>query len=494
LLVALLAATSLLSGRLALAHHTPLPCRAPNPVPIAPNAVHGVVSRVQINPKIGPGIVYTIQPNLAGLDLVTWMRNLEQVGVNIAELYLQPEDRLSPVKLISQNDWDAYIAAALLPYRAMTPAQQSAYLGARNAIAARNGMQGITTDQQAHMILAFLRRLEEFKQNGQICGNVQFVVVERRWFPTSERLGRQFASEAVYARTLADLVNQTVAAGLGHWLAGFLLTEYTNTDMNRVLPIAIDLAKRINSLTSNWLMSHLMILAGGGFGDQFNGIDQVVCPAGAGRIDSGYQFRCRPGGPLDFFGFIASQTGTFAFAYKFFNWKKAPSPFSYCATFVAGCHPWMLTASQWIQYLDDHGGGLGFRDLATFVNENAARYPHDANVIFIGDATDSMYKMTMVGRGLGGDVLMPLPSLTALVSLFRNAARDGGGWSGRIFMDAYGDENRLSDAAHLPVDNGSYLFYVDYSPFDFSGSGRVSANPQSQAYWRAWPSLPARRQ
>jgi hypothetical protein len=472
-------------------NHAPLICPAANGVPIAPNAVHGVVTRIQTNPKLGPDIVYTIQPNLAGLDLVTWMRHLERAGANMAELYLQPDDRLSPSESVGRSTWDTYVNAGFATYQRMTPEQQSAYRAVRSQITAVNGVQQITPAQQDQVLIAFLQELEALKRSGQICGNVQFIIAERRWFPTREPLSKQFASEIVYSRTLAGLVNQASTAGLGHWLAGFLLTEHTNTDMNQVLPIGLDLAMRINKLTRNWLMSHLMIIAGGGYGDQFNGIDHVICPSGAGKAASGYQFRCRPGQPLNFFGLIAGQTGSFAFAYKLFNWRTAPSPASYCAAHISGCDPTRMTAAEWLEFLNDNAGGLGFSDLASFVTENAARYPKDANVMFIGDATDTIYMMTKVMTGPGGTILMPLPPMIALTHLFTTAAKKGGGWSGRLFMDGYGDEDRIFNVAQQAVDDGLYLFYVDYSPSNFTGSGRVRENPQSRAYWRAWPSIPS---
>jgi hypothetical protein len=39
-------------------------------------------------------------------------------------------------------------------------------------------------------------------------------------------------------------------------------------------------------------------------------------------------------------------------------------------------------------------------------------------------------------------------------------------------------------------DTGAALFDVDYSHAELSGSGSVTPNPLSQAYWRAWPGVP----
>lgn len=492
-----LALTILLCGRPTLAadHGPSLICPAFNSEPIAPNAVHGIVTRPQINPKAARSMAYTIHPALEDQDLAAWMRRLEEAGVNIAELFLLPADRLSAEPSISSGDWQAYIDAALIPSSEKTPAQRDSYKATRDRISGHNGVKNVTAEQQDKILLAFLDRLETLKKAGRICGNVQFVVVQRRWFPTAPEsagpgaLSKRLSSEIIYAQTMADFVNHAVENHLGHWLAGILFAEHTNTDMNQLLPITVDLAFRVNGLTHNWLQSHLMIAAGGGFGDQFNGIDNATCPSDGDKPDSGYQFICRPGQPLDFFNIISQQTGSFAFGYKLFNWKTAPTPASYCQSHGAGCDPRNMTQSDWTDYLNDHDHGLGFGDLASFVNRNAASYPHAANVIFIGNASDSIYKQVDVVSDPSGDHLSPSPSLRALAALFQNAAQKGGGWSGRLFMDAYGDQDRLVDNSHA-TDNGGYLFYVNHSPYDFTGSGEVSANPQSQAFWRAWPQLP----
>jgi hypothetical protein len=477
------------------AKQTPLACTAPNAQPIAPNDMHGVVSRIQINPKAGRSLAYTVQPALEDQDVGPWMRRLEEAGANMAQLFIQPADTMAAAEVIGHDEWSAYIDAALVPSHDRTQAQQDTYKKIRQRIAMQNGVKGITPDQQNQVLLAFLRQLETLKKDGKICGNIQFIVVERRWFPTAagpmaRALGKQLSSETVYARTMADFVNKAGMEGLDHWLAGILVAEHTNTDMNQVLPIAVDLAVRINGLTQGWLHSHFMAMAGGGFGDQFNGIGDVVCPEGADRPDGAYQFTCKPGQPLDFFSLISKQTGTFAFAYKLFNWKTAPTPPSYCAAHIAACDPRNMTVANWTDYLSDSSHGLGFSDLAAFIGKNAASYPSAANVIFIGNASDSIFRMADAVSGPSGNTLLPRPALTALATLFQNASHNGGGWLGRMFMDAYGDQDRLNDDSHMSIDNGSYLFYVDHSPYDFTGTGTVTPNPQSQAFWRSWPQLP----
>jgi hypothetical protein len=481
--LALLAIPLLLGGAPARAA---LNCQSPNATPIAPNDIIGVVSRVETNPKIGRSIQYTVQPNLENLDLAEWMRNIEKAGANIAQINLQPIAVMAREQAISDSDWDAYIAAAFEPHERQGPEQRAAYTAMRDRIAARNGATGITPDQQTKLLIAFLSRLEALKKDGRICGNVQFIVGERRWFPIGRVWNDKFNNETMYARTVGDFINTAKAAGLDRWLAGIFFPEHTNTDMNQLLPITIGITARINGLTGNWLKSHLMVLAGGGFGNQFNGIDTVVCP----ETDPRHQFSCKPGSPLDFFDLISEQTGTFAFAYKAFNWETAPTPGQYCAARSTKCDPRQMAIADWTDYLGNSTGGLGFSDLAALVNRNAARWPRAANVIFVGNASDSLFRMVEVQPGPTGDHLVATPQLIALANLFQDAARGGGGWSGHFFMDPYGDTDRQVDQDHMSMDNGSYLFFVDYSPFDFRGDAAIHANPQTQAFWRAWPKLP----
>jgi len=496
LLIAMVFALAGLAPGPAQAANAHLACPASNSQPLAPNDMHGVVTRFQINPKVGSSLTYTVQPTLEDQDLESWMRRLEEAGVNIAQLFLQPADKLSTREVIDHDTWAAYVDAALIPSHDRTEAQRDLYKNVRERIASKNGVTIITAEQEQQILLAFLDRLEALKKDGKICGNIQFMMVERRWFPTAadrsgmQLTGKRLSSEAVYARTMADFVNQAVAKGLGHWLAGMLVAEHTNTDMGQVLPIAIDLAVRINGLTDGWLHTHLMAVAGGGFGNQFNGIDAVTCPVGADRPDSGYQFTCEPGQPLDFFGLIAKQAGTFAFAYKQFNWKSAPAPAAYCRAYIHDCDPRNLTTANWIAYFSDSSLGLGFSDLVAFIGKNAKAYPALANVIFVGNSADSIFRMLDVVPGPSGDELVPNAQFNALATLFQKASHQGGGWTGRMFMDAYGDQDRISDEAHKSIDNGSYLFFVDHSPHDFTGTGAVRANPQTQAFWRSWPQVP----
>jgi hypothetical protein len=461
-------------------------CPAPNATPIAPDDIHGVVSRVQIAPKVGKAFQYSVQPDLMNLDLDIWMRSMEAVGVNIAEIHLQPIAMLANDQKISDSEWDAYIDAAFIPHEKRSPEQRDAYKAMRGRIGALNGVAGITPEQQSKILIAFLDRLEALKKSGRICGNVQFLLEQRRWFPNPRRWDDKFDNVAMYAKTVADFVNKAKDAGLGHWLAGVILTEHTNTDMNQLLPITVDIAAHINDMTDGWLKSHFMAAAGGGFGDQFNGIDAAVCPA----TDSRHRFSCTPGEPLDFFKLISAQTGTFAFAYKLFNWRTAPTPPNYCTAHLTGCDPRNMTAANWADYLSDSENGLGFKDLVTAVSKNAQRYPHAANVIFIGNSSDSLFRMVEQRQTPSGTRLVAKPELQGLTTIFQDASHKGGGWSGSVFMEPYGDLDRQADPDHMPQDAGLYLYFRDYSPFDFQGGSSVYTNPESQAYWHAWPKLP----
>jgi hypothetical protein len=438
------------------------------------------------------------------------MRNLELAGVNIAQLYVQNNASLPQTPYFSDADWNAYIGPASKTYQTMTwgPAgsydsQPEAYANVLFQIATSNGIQNVTPSQLAQQDVVLLTRLQALKAAGMICGNVQFVIVDRHWFPDQTTVPPPAPGtlEQQWADTATSLITAVDNAALDSWLAGVMLSEAQTHDMNQYLPIALDLATRLNAPaeTNGWLKSHLLIIAGGGNGDEFNGINSVICPSG-----SGYQFVCTHNSALPFFNLMKQQTGTFSFAFKLFNTTGTVTPPEYCNEHPP-CDPNNMTVNNWIAYLSDDQEGLGFSDLVTFVNANAATYPALANVMFIGDGEDHLKSMLTTS----GTTVTAGPAFTALQTVFRNGAVHGGGWSGGMFMDTY--YNVDIQPANLPDDNGSSLFFVNCQPYEVNSNivastgsltqqaltgllseycpGDVTANPQSQAFWNNWFTL-----
>lgn len=511
-----------------------LTCAADNATPVQPNDVHGAVTRIQTYPHALPGVtgkgnILTIQPYLANQFLGAWMRNLELAGANMGEIYLEtdPSSGAWPTTQggpITTTDWNNYTSAALTPYKWMSWSQPTtgSYSNQPSLYAMTSNLfshpgdaklQNLTVAQRNQMIVQFLSQLETLRNTGMICGNVQFVIVDRKWFPTGDTAANRISNEVSWAETASTFINTVNTAGYGDWLAGVMLIEPQNINMSEYLPIVLDLTYRLNAATGNWLKTHLMIASGGGDGDQFGAnsgdpnnpftpISGVLCPAG-----TGYQFTCTQGALLPFFGLISQQTGSFAIGYKLFTLDSTLTATDYCNAYLTPpCDTASLTASKWMAYLNNSQNGLGFGALGNFIASHAATYPSHANVMFIGDSADGLYLELQTD----GTTLSATPLYTAIQTLFRNNAAAGGGYTGGIFMDSYFDWDLLPSQTS-PVDRGSSFFFADCSPYavnsyvinnastltqsGFSSEiatdcpAGVAPNPQSQAFWADWFTL-----
>ncbi|MBV9756302.1 MAG: hypothetical protein JO047_04550 [Alphaproteobacteria bacterium] len=416
--------------------------------------------------SLAPDARNTILPDLEGLPLKQWMANLEATGVNLAELNLEPSWKLASYPVVS----DAQLMQAVDAY--YTPAAQRS--AQQQALVAQFEQtvfpsMAYTAAQQDAVLLDFLRRLEALRRQDEIAGSVRFMVHQRLWIPPErgEPGAQREYHVAQFAGDMAGFVNLAERSCLGHWIAGVRWGEHSNNDMGELLPLTVELAQRINAGSNGWLRRHLFLVNGGGWGAEYRGIDRVV---GA------------DGKPFPFFPRIAAETGGFAFAYKWMMFRDATARGirghmrgAYCAQ-ARPCDE--DSVGDWITYL---GKILGFDDLLAFVGANRARYPADANVVFVGDSSDSVAQMVQVdddGR------LYPAASLVAVQRLF---ARGGGAFAGKIFMNGYpsvkvmtGRQRRLDGF----TDTGRELYAVD-------ADGRSRLLPQSDRLWADWPRLAA---
>ncbi len=454
----------------------------------SPTTIHGVMSRWEIA-NIQVSEQYSITPDLKNQYLAAYLNQLDQKGVNTAVINVQPSVtanqtcNLPTQQSISTQDWNNYTVALFLPDAAKNATQLQAFDSVRNTIENRNCTNGYTLAQRDSVILTFLQRVQTLYASGAISGNVKFFLDQRRWFQTGIDAQTRTRLEGEYASDLADIVTQAQSRGLAQWLLGIRLQEHNNGNMSELLPLIVDLAARVNSQTNNWLQTHTFIVNGGYYGADYNGIQRVLCPANDGT----YQFTCTQGQNFSFFALIAKQTGAFAFGYKWMevNWRGNQGQYmggaarAYCQSYIAGCDPNNLTAANWTQFLNDQVNGTGFVNLKTFINNHAAQYPNHAQVVFIGDSSDSVFQMVTPSNG----ALADLPQMVALRALFQDAANGGGGWSGRIFMDAYSDRDFEPND---PTDVGHSLAFVDYSSLNHSGSSQAFYEPASVAFWQQW--------
>lgn len=410
----------------------------------------------------------TILPDLEGLPLTQWMANLEAAGVNLAEINLEPAWKLPASPVVSDAQLMQEVDAYYTPL-AQRNEQQRALVASFEQNVFPN-MQ-YTAAQRDAVQLDFLRRLEALRRHGDITGSVRFMIHQRLWFPPGR--GEQGAQHrelhaTQFSGDMAGFANLAERNCLGHWIAGMRLGEHSNTDMSELLPLIVELAQRINAASNGWLKAHLFLVNGGGWGAEYRGIDRVVGSDGR---------------PFPFFARIAGETGGFAFAYKWMMFHDEIAEGIRGHMRAAYCAPGRLcdpdSVTDWETYL---GATLGFNDLLAFARASRARYPADANVVFVGDASDAVTQMVNVdadGR------LSPAAPLIAVQHLFAKGGR--GGFAGKIFMNAYPSvkvvtrrEARLGGR----VDIGRQLYVVD-------PDGRSRLLQQSDRLWADWPVLAA---
>ncbi len=454
--------------------------------------------------------MFTITPDLDGLTLHDWVNALTAAGVNTGVIYVMPGYRLASVPVIDQKTWDAYNQYIYLPPASLNDDQKQVILEVDKAISKRN----YTVAQRNEAILMFLTQLQKAFPNAP---PMKFILDERAWFinhldttgaPISLSIQNVFPLEQAYTDDIAGIVTMAAHSGLDHWLSGVRLSEYAAKNWNLMGPVMVDLVTEINAKTSGWMKTHIFIGAGGGWGQYWNGINDMQCPA-----TTGWQFEpCS--GAFPFFKYMDQQVGYFAFGDKFMEFGKPqqymlngqPSGLQY--TYINGqaevfcqentrkyaCqNPAAPTVKDWQAFLGDDVDGLGFSDLIDFLSKNAQKYPHLANVIFEGDNSDSIATMTLDASSNGA---------VAIANMFRDAmqgrfqdmekgstiqGQDLGTWTGKIFLDGFDDKSTVPRPSFYG-DAGYSMFDTDYNDFTFSPA-HVQIMPLKNATenWSHWP-------
>ncbi len=499
------------------------------------------MTRFEINPAATLGgdtiysdnaVRYSISPDMSGLALANWMKDLESLGVNTGILNLDPARLLTGTPVISDGngpvfpggDWQSYLTDIDLPPADITKKMQklingTADDGYADGIRNRIANYAYTPQERDESHIQFLQQLQALKNSGQIAGTVQFVLNQRLWFikkqntdapPTYYNDSERAELEAQFAADMAGMINAAKAQGLDSWITGIRLEEHANTDMNQVLPIFVDLATLVNNQTGGWLQSHRMIGNGGGWGADFKGVNSVTCPAAAdpknAAYDNTYQFTCAAGSSFDFFGLMSKQTAGFAFGYKFmeFNnvyyYNQAENFINgvmavYCKKFLDGCDPHAVTSDNWKAFLSDDVNGLGFSDLVSLIQKNTANYPAYANVVFVGDSTDSLFEIldSSPNKAPCASTSEPSCMMTALSQLFSEAAsQNPGAWEGKLMVDGHDNPTNLAKySAGDVTDDGRNLRFVDFDDIQFTPASPTNTlQTSTYGYWQCWPALP----
>ena len=435
-------------------------CNAPVSPPLAVAQLKGVRTKWL---SVAPDRRNSIEPDLAHLPLLAWMKDLERVGVNLAEINLEPARRLARRPALSPAQLKETLAAIYTPRGARSPAQRERVSAFENEIAPH---WQYTAEERDAVQLDFLRRVNALYRKGEILGTPRFIIHQRLWFRPGDsiRLERNRARRTVeFARDMAGLITLADQHCLGGWIAGIRLGENSNNDMNELPPLIVNLARAVNARTGGWLKTHLFVVNGGGWGAEYRGIDRV---------------RGSDGKPYPFFRDIAAETGAFTFGYKFMQFHRtAPGimghmRIAHCAR-QRFCNP--DSVADWREYL---GRILGFDDLIAYLKANRRSYPAFANVVFVGDISDAATELV---RAEADGPLEDRPAMTALRNLF--AAAGPVATSGKIFMNGFNTEANLRPLNYRDggrVDVGRALYFV-------GKSGRARLLPQSLRLWKDWP-------
>ncbi len=454
--------------------------------------------------------MFTITPNLSGVMLKTWIDSLKSAGVNTGVIYVIPGYRLARTPSIDEAEWEAYNQYIYLPPASLTDDQKQVILEVAQAISQRD----YTVAQRNYAILTFLAQLQAIFPKS---APVKFVLDERIWFishinakgkPVQLSLAKVFSLEQAYSDDIAGIVQPAAQQGLDRWLIGARLSEYASKDWNLMGPVMVDLVTEINAKTSNWMTTHLFIGAGGGWGQDWKGVNAMQCPA-----TQGWQFPACDGA-FPFFKYMAPQVSYFAFGDKFMAFgkpqeyllggKSSGLTYSYINGEMADfcqmntrkykCNdPATPSVKDWQAFLDDNVDGMGFSDLIDFLRVNAKAYPRLANVIFEGDNSDSIATMTTHASINGA---------RAIANLFRDAMRGGfqdvedgtvtnglhlGTWTGKIFLDGFDDTSTVPRPGFYG-DSGYSMFDTDYNGFTFDpGSVQIIPRKNAISNWLNWP-------
>ena len=461
-------------------------------------------------PDCPRSLMFSITPNLTGLSLQNWVTTLVSAGVNTGVIYVMPGYRLPSTPVISDQEWQAYNQDIYLPPASLTDHQKQVILEVSGAISTKS----YTPAQRNFAILAFLAQLQKAFPGSP---PLKFILDERVWFinhdnsagvPITLSKADVFAREQDYAGDISGIVQAAASQNLGGWLSGARLSEYAAKDWNLMGPVMVDLVTLINAKSSGWMKTHLFIGAGGGWGQDWEGINAMQCPS-----SKGWQFPACSGS-FPFFKYMSLQVGSFAFGDKFMafgkpeeytlNGKDSGLKYTYITGEIADfcqkntgkykCgNPTVPTVTDWEAFLEDDRDGLGFSDLIHFINNQGKKYPTLSNVIFEGDNSDSIATLILPDSVNGG---------TALANLFTNAMQGSyadvekatqeknltlGSWTGKIFLDGFDDTSTIPRPGFY-ADTGLSMFDTSYNGFTFAPSNvQIIARKNTSANWLHWP-------
>ena len=382
----------------------------------------------------------SIQPDLAGLTIATWMGKLGDVAVNAAELNLEPRRVLLKSPVISEDNWSEYISYVIGDGTAPRNLQEI-----ESTIIPRHQY---TPSQRDRLLLAFLQKIDDEYRSGRVQNNLGFVLHQRIWFRHGEgkqKQRKQMGRVADFAADMGGFIQEAKERCLDHWLLGIRLGENASPTMDDLLQTTLLLAEKTNRVTEGWLRSRLLLVNGPHWGARYDEVD----------IDE-----------ASFFKSISKQTGAFAIGYKFMDADRKEGGGSITNRMQrSACGAKACNANSvvdWNTFLNS----FGLPNLIKFIEPYSSQYPMHANAVFLGDSSDGL---TTIFEGRYKS------ALAALKGSFPKTP----GFQGKIFMNGYiGSDTLFTRAGRTKADTGLALYYVH--------DGKATLLPKSFAEWKDW--------
>jgi hypothetical protein len=429
-------------------------CTVPPRAAVDFDRIKGIRTRFTIR-AAGDDARISVIPDLGSQSLLTMMQALDSHGVNMGEVNIDALEVISGASAspVPDAEWNQYLADYFIPPKYRTSAEQAVVSEVEGKIATYQ----YTRAQRDQAVVTFFEKINDLRCTGLISDNISFLIHERYW------LRRPYTD---FSYDMTDIINALKAAHVDPWVAGIRLGENHSgaggenpNTMPSFLSQLVSIASNVNQGTGNWLKEKAFLSNGGDMGEFYKGVSKAT----------------------DFFQQMSGQTASFAFGYKWMSDVPETNILSSMQGTVCypnavietnkNCNPTL--AADWKKYL---GAFEGLYELTNWINANATQYPMHANVIFVGDSSDSVALLSSRGD-------YTAPAFTALSDLFRAAksasptsSAGASGWDGKLFLEY---SVKASMTGRYGADSGYGMYFDDGTTMSF--------NPSTFAAWQAFP-------
>lgn len=404
-----------------------------------------------------------------------WYSRLTAAGINTAEIRLEfhkDHGEMPTETKINSNRWISYINEVMKPIeqRTITVMANGESKPIVESMANHIQHNSYTDLQRRQVVLRFLKEMELARKELNAQENpLGFILSDLAWLNDPSDI------EGITSE-MAIVINDAKALCLDHLIRGVHIYELTNYSAKSIMNLTLKFAETLNLKTKNWLKNRMLIMNGGGKGAHYVGFADDDNNGNLGK---------------NFYRNLKPLVGSFAWGYKFMENKpgdgydlginnefentdcknSADDGIPKCSNPKPGI-TYQQSVDDWTYFLNVT---KGLRKLQKLIADNRSTYPDLANVVFVGDSSDTINQMVTKNG--------PRPSYTALADLFKIAnGENGKAFSGKFMMDAFSgiDDHLHKNNTSCP---GQNLITV-------SSASPVTVSP-NMAYWSQWPSVPS---